>query len=220
MGFNFQTLWARVENVTGRYRQLGGPQTLDNVVALRVAPTGTDDASEQAPLRVIGDDANAAPAEPLLGVAARLQGFTGQSFYALRTQSAETVDLTDDASNVLTVAKKSERSAADVPALATIATVTISGSGAGTRNITTGITATLACDAAAAGPIVVTLTDSNDGVIWAATLAAPANGSAIVALSGLSIVGSENGDQTLAFAAAGPAGSQQTVAMTGYTTAT
>lgn len=218
-GFNMAGLWARLENARARWLPIGGPATLDGMIALRVAPTATDASSEQQPFLAIEDNANGADPQTLLGVAARLQGFDGDLFHALRTMSPSVADQTDDAPGILVTAKKTERSATDTPAAAVAATLTASGAGAGTRNITTAICVTLACDAAAAAPIVVTLTDSNDGVLWSAALAAPANGTAVVSLTGLSIVGSDNGDQTLAFAAAGPAGSRQTVSMTGYVTA-
>lgn len=218
MRFNFANLWAKLENVKARYLPIGGPATLDGVIALRVAPTATDASFEQQPFLAIGDDANGEAPQTLLGVAARMQGFDGQFFYAVRTMSFDVAQQTDDAPGVLVTAKKTDWSQAHVPAAATIATTQRAAPGAGQCHVITGITACIAAAAAATGPLIVTLVDSS-GTRWAGTVSAPVQGSGLIVISGLSIACAENSAVTLAFGAAGAAGSQETVALQGYTTA-
>jgi hypothetical protein len=101
------------------------------------------------------------------------------------------------------------------PAVATQATKTVAAV-AKFRHIAVGIFASIACAAAAQTPILVHLRDGAAGagtILASFALAAPVNGFASIELTDLAIPGSENTAMTLEFAAAGVAGSQQTVTL-------
>lgn len=104
------------------------------------------------------------------------------------------------------------------PAVAAQATVTRAAAGVGVRNICRSITACVAAAGTPQTPIQAVLRDGASGVgdvLWSGVLAAPANSGGVVALPGLSIVGSANTPMTLEFTGAGVAGSYETVAMSG-----
>lgn len=106
-----------------------------------------------------------------------------------------------------------------VPSTATQATKT-KAAVAAQRHVCSSITASISCGATAQTPILVYLRDGATGVgtiLWAATLAAPANGASGISVTGLSIVGSVNTGMTLEFSAAGATATQQTVTLGGYT---
>jgi hypothetical protein len=78
------------------------------------------------------------------------------------------------------------------------------------------ISVSIAAGAAAQGPITVVLRDGATGVgtiKWSKTLSAPANGSASVDPSGLSIVGTRGNQMTLEFTAGGAANTIQDVTL-------
>lgn len=104
------------------------------------------------------------------------------------------------------------------PAAATQATISQAAAGTGLRNVCRSITATIAVVGTPQTPIAVYLRDGATGagtIKWTAKLAAPANGCAVLAVSDLWIVGSENTAMTLEFEGAGVANSEAAVAMTG-----
>lgn len=99
------------------------------------------------------------------------------------------------------------------------ATVTQVAGDAGVRNVCRSITATVACGATAQTPLSVFLRDGATGVgaiLWQAVLAAPADGSGIVNVSDLEIVGSPATPMTLEFSAGGVAASLEAVSMSGF----
>lgn len=109
----------------------------------------------------------------------------------------------------------------NVPATAAQATVTQAAAGASTKNVCTSFCASVACGATAQTPILAYIRDGATGagtVLFAAALSAPANSTCVVALSGLSVVGSANTQMTVEFSAAGVAASQETISASGYTT--
>ena len=102
------------------------------------------------------------------------------------------------------------------PAAATQATIGAAAPGAGQRNVCVGITVSIAAGATAQTPIKVHLRDGATGagtIKWSATLSAPINSSAAIALSNLSIPGTANTVMTLEFAGAGVAASEQSVSL-------
>lgn len=84
------------------------------------------------------------------------------------------------------------------------------------RHVAVGIIASIACGATAQGPILLHLRDGASGVgtiLASFALSAPVNGCAWIELSDIAIPGTENTAMTLEFAAAGAAGTQQTVTL-------
>lgn len=107
---------------------------------------------------------------------------------------------------------------AHAPAAAAQATIT-KAAVAGARHVCNAITATIACDSTAQTPITVYLRDGATGagtVIWAGTVAAPANGLGGVCVTGLNIIGTVNTAMTLEFSAAGVTASVEAVSLSGY----
>jgi hypothetical protein len=105
------------------------------------------------------------------------------------------------------------------PAAATQATCSKAAGSANVQHVCTAITASIACGATAQTPIHAYLRDGATGagtILWSAVLAAPANGTAGVSLTGLNIVGSAGTAMTLEFEAAGVAASVESVALSGY----
>jgi hypothetical protein len=118
-----------------------------------------------------------------------------------------------------TVSKINEWTAVHAPTTATQATITKAAGGAGVRHVCKVITATLACGATAQTPIQVYLRDGATGagtILWAATVAAIANGFASILFDNLSITGSANTAMTLEFSGAGVAASQEIVTLAGF----
>lgn len=147
----------------------------------------------------------------------RLQGFTGSNFDRVRTASSGNVAALTGRGATLTAAPGNWSIYHD-PADNVRATVTRSAGGSGVRLVCTSICASLSGTAASA-LVKVYLRNGASGVgpiLWAANMIVPANGHAVIALSGLSIVGSANTAMTLEFDAAGGVGTQETVALTGY----
>lgn len=158
----------------------------------------------------------------ILGVGARLQAFAGSAGWnQVRASSEEAhAEVLGGSTQVgLIVTKLANFSIHHDPAAAAQATVTKAAAGLGMRHICTSIHATLNAGAAATGIIKVYLRDGAAGVgpiLWSAAVQAPAAGHVQVSLSDLSILGSANTAMTLEFSAAGGAGSQENVALTGY----
>jgi hypothetical protein len=108
-----------------------------------------------------------------------------------------------------------------VPSTATLATITKSAGGSGVRHVCNSITATVATGATAQTPILVYLRDgatTAGTILWAGTLSAPANSAGVLAVTGLSIVGTANTAMCLEFSAAGVTASQCVVTLGGYST--
>jgi hypothetical protein len=106
-----------------------------------------------------------------------------------------------------------------VPATATQATITKAAGGANVRHVCKVISATIACGATAQTPIQIYLRDGATGVgtiLWAASVAAPADGVGGVMFDSLSIMGSANTAMTLEFSAAGVTASQEVVTLAGF----
>jgi len=118
-----------------------------------------------------------------------------------------------------TVAKINEWSVNNVPSTATQATVTKAAAGAGIRHVCKVISATIACGATAQTPIQIYLRDGATGtgtILWAATVAAPADGVGGIMFDNLNIMGSANTAMTLEFSGAGVTASQQVVTLAGF----
>ena len=106
------------------------------------------------------------------------------------------------------------------PAAATQATCTKAAATDGSRHICRGVSVAIAAGATPQTPIRVVLRDGAPGagtILWSKTLAVPANQSASVDLSPLTIVGSVNTAMTLEFTGAGVAASQEDVTLFGVT---
>lgn len=107
------------------------------------------------------------------------------------------------------------------PVAATQATASQAAGGAGVRNVCQSISATFATGATAqAAALILNLRDGISGagsIRWSKQIILPANGVWEVNISGLNIVGSVATAMTLEFAAAGAAGTFESVSMTGTT---
>jgi hypothetical protein len=107
------------------------------------------------------------------------------------------------------------------PAAATKATITKAAGGTGVRHVATMISATIACDSTAQTPLNVYLRDGATGagtILWAGTVAAPANGNGGVAVPLPNVAGTENTAMTLEFSAAGVTASVEAVTLCGFDT--
>lgn len=174
-------------------------------------------------LRTVVDNADNSAANTTgnLGVMAKLMGFDGTNWDRLRTVSASNQATTSSLPGVQLVAQNGNWSEFSFPATNTVATVTRAAAGAGLRHILTSLHFSLAGAAAAAAGIVQCVV--RDGatavgtVIWSGVLTAPITGIGEISLSGLSLPGTANTAMTIEFAAAGGAGTQEAVTMTGYT---
>lgn len=104
------------------------------------------------------------------------------------------------------------------PSSATKATIS-KAAVAGIRHVCESITVSIAAGATAQTPVGVVLRDGATGagtILWSAKLAAPVDGCAVIALSGLNIMGSVDTAMTLEFAAAGVTASEEAVSMAGH----
>lgn len=221
MGFNFSTLWARVENVVARYRQLGGPQTLDNIVSLRVAPTATGPDAEQETFRAIDDNEVGATPARLLGVVARLQGYDDNEFNALRTQSAAVAGDTDNARGVLVVAQKTAWTVVANPVAGIQAAAGKAPPGLGACHVITGLIASLDDDGTGVLPDRIELLDGDSVAYLVTHMGLPAGSGEPCArfqVTGLHIVLPPNQQAVWRFAGAPPGTARQSVTMIGYTT--
>lgn len=156
-----------------------------------------------------------------LQVAACGFGFNGTAFDRLKTGSAANAAANSSA-GVLLVTPTGEWAVNHTPAAATQATITKAAGGAGVRHVCKSITATfIGLAAAAEATVLVNLRDGATGagtILWSTRLLVTGTtGSETgVTISNLNIVGSDNTDMTLEFAAAGAANTFESVAMTGY----
>jgi hypothetical protein len=205
------------EATKDRIGPIGGPVMPAGIIALRVAPSAVDGLGNQIPLNMANDDGDDGTVlGQALATVARVQIWNGVDGYDRALgMSAEAQALVAGRRGVAIAGKPGEWSEIGNPAVATLATCTRAAGGVGVRHVVTGISACLAAAAAAAGPVKVTLTDGVT-VRWVGALAAPVQGVAVIAIDGLAIVCNANSAVTLAFAAAGAAGSQETVTLTGY----
>lgn len=137
---------------------------------------------------------------------------------ALTTATAANLAAALGTSSLL-VASPGDWTVVHAPGAAAQATATKAAGGAGVRHVCTSISATIACGATAQTPLNVFLRDGVTGAgtpIWAASIAAPVNGTGILSFDGLSIVGSANTAMTLEFSAAGVAASVEAVTVCGF----
>jgi len=107
----------------------------------------------------------------------------------------------------------------NTPAAATQATISKAASGAGARHVATSISACTAQTAAGQTPIAINLRDGATGagtILRTWKIATVLGDSRCIDISNLSIIGSINTAMTIEFAAAGVAGSEQTVNMSGF----
>jgi hypothetical protein len=113
-----------------------------------------------------------------------------------------------------------EWSIAHEPAANTVATITRAAV-AGQKHWVTSITASMVGDVAASSIVFVRLRDSTTGagnILWSCALRGTVTSGNQIMLTGLNIEGVSGQAVTLEFSGAGGAATQQTVAMTGYTT--
>lgn len=102
------------------------------------------------------------------------------------------------------------------------AAATISrGAVTGQKHWVTSITASMVGDVAASAIVFVRLRDSTTGagnILWSAALRGTVTSGNVISISNLNIEGVAGQAVTLEFSGAGGAATQQSVAMTGYTT--
>lgn len=209
------------EDQKEQWGPLGGPQTAAGVIAMRVAPAAQNGSGAYAGLAAGTDasDGQASKGDVCLVTQPRqvLYNASNSSWNRMREASAATQAATTSRAGVQAVAKAGDWSEVHAPAAATQATVTRAAGGAGVRHVCTGIYACISAAAAPVGPVQVTLLDGA-AAVWVGTLAAVAGDSKQLTVDGLSITGTANTAMTLQFAAAGAAGSFETVTLTGYST--
>lgn len=134
--------------------------------------------------------------------------------------SATSLTATTSLGTTLTV-PHSTWSVTNTPAAATQATASRAAGAAGVRHVATTVTVCLAAGATAQTPVVVNLRDGATGagtVLRSWAISAPVNDSKCADLSGLAMIGTAATAMTIEFAAAGVAGSQETVTLTGFST--
>lgn len=105
------------------------------------------------------------------------------------------------------------------PATNVTATVTKAAGGAGVRHILTGVHFSLSGAAALATALLQCTVLDGAAVLFTGVLSAPANSTGVISNNGLSLVGTANTAMTIQFSAAGGAGTQESVTMTGYSAA-
>lgn len=200
---------------------MGGPVTPLGLVAPVVTMQGIDADEAAAAVRVVSDGTDAQGPAGLAALlsAARVQFFNRSAGVWDRASAADATTQGDTTSKtgIQVTAKASEWTAVGEPAAAAQATATRAAGGAGVVHVCTGLTLCLAAGATAGGPIKVRLLDGA-ATLWVGALSAPAQGTGVIALDGLALVGTANTAMTLRFDAAGPAGSQETVTLHGYST--
>lgn len=114
----------------------------------------------------------------------------------------------------------SQWSIAHEPATNTVATISRPAV-AGQKHWVTSIAASIVGDVAASSIVFVRLRDSTTGagnIIWSAALRGTVTSGNQIMVDGLNIEGISGQAVTLEFSGAGGAGTQESVAMTGYTT--
>lgn len=139
----------------------------------------------------------------------------------LRTASAGNLTTTTLGPAILATAPVSTWSVTNTPAAAAQATASQAAGAAGVRHVATTVTACLAAGATAQTPVVVNLRDGATGagtVLRSWAISAPVNSSQCVDLPGLAMLGTAATAMTIEFAAAGAAGTQETVTLTGFST--
>ncbi len=144
--------------------------------------------------------------------------FDGVNYDVARGVSPANLTATTSTGIQLT-APVSTWSVTNTPGLAAQATASQAAGAVGVRHVATTVTACLAAGAAAQTPVVVNLRDGATGagtVLRSWAISAPVNDSHCVDLSGLAMIGTAATAMTIEFAAAGVAGSQETVTLTGY----
>ncbi|MEN9924383.1 MAG: hypothetical protein RL268_509 [Pseudomonadota bacterium] len=202
--------------------QVGGPVDQNGIVVLRVQPTAQTNSGAVETQRIVSDssDAQAPIGEACLATQGRPMVYNARSnvWDRIREADGTTQGLTTSKVGVQVWAKASEWTEVHTPAAATQATITRAAGAAGVRHVCTGIVATLACAAAASGPLTVTLLDGA-AVRWAGVVSAPVQGCAVLQVDGMAIVGTAATAMTLQFSAAGAAGSLEAVTLMGYSTA-
>jgi hypothetical protein len=150
--------------------------------------------------------------------------FNGSSFDRGRSGSAANLALTGPTgggvSGTELVHLPGDWSINNTPAAATQATASRAAGAAGVRHVCTSISATLAAGATAqSSAAILNLRDGATGagtILWSKQVILPANGLWEVNIGGLNIVGSAATAMTLEFAAAGAAGTFESVALTGH----
>lgn len=171
-------------------------------------------------------DAVATGTTGLAGGVVRLTAFNNATYDRIRVQSNANAGL-DPQLGVALAAPPANWSITHAPAANTQATISRAAVN-GSRHICTSISATLSAQATAtSGDVQVNLRDGATGagtILWSQTVRVGGAGGAIadraiLQLSGLSIVGSNNTAMTLEFSAAGGANTFESVALTGYDTA-
>lgn len=107
------------------------------------------------------------------------------------------------------------------PAAATKATISKGAGAAGVRHVATAFSFTIAAGATAQTPLQIDIIDGASGGatrLWSGTIACPANGMGVVAMSGVAFYGTAATALTLEFSAAGAANTVQAVTLWGYST--
>lgn len=202
---------------------MGGPLLGSGVIALSVDLNARNALDATQPVNLIATrdstDGQVTQTAGVLLVQSRpmLYDAAADRWDRARAADATTQASTTAKDGVAVVAKASEWTATGEPAAATQATATRAAGGAGVVHVCTGLTVCLAAGATAAGPIKVRVLDGA-ATLWVGAMSAPVQGVGVIALDGLALVGTANTAMTLQFDAAGPAASQETVTLHGYST--
>ena len=194
---------------------------LSNLSALHIYDPVGDNWDRQ---RAIPDDADTQASLGIgtAGIIARLQAWNGATFDRLRAISAAVQASFAAHVGIQAVALAGNWSIQNDPAVNVQATIARAAGAAGVRHVCTSIFASFSAGATAGAAVKVYLRDGLTGagaILWSGSLAVAIGGTANIALSGLSIVGSAATAMTLEFAAAGGVTTFENVSLTGYTVA-
>lgn len=144
--------------------------------------------------------------------------FNGTLFVPLRASSGANQGAVANQVGAQLVAAVGTFGIQDQPAAATQATISRAAGGAGVRHIAVAVTVGIAA-VAAQPPLIFNLRDGASGagaILWSVRLTAPAGQGQVVALSGLSYIGTANTALTLESAAAPAATNFAFVSLGGY----
>lgn len=166
---------------------------------------------------VTGDGTHYQPAGD--AVARSIFAATGDATNAFKSATATNL-AAGSGTNAQLVAKPGMWAVSNTSTAAAQATVAQAAGGAGVKLVLDSVTVSLGAGAAAQTPITASVIQDAGGTpvtLWAATLAAPANGSGVVSASSLNIISTvANKALTVQFSAAGTTNTIQSVSMSGY----
>ncbi len=144
---------------------------------------------------------------------------TGSAAQVDRARSGSQINLATKQAPGALITTKPGQWTASAQATAGTPSASKAAGGAGVSHVCTGIVASVAAAATAQTPVIVNLRDGATGagtILATFALSAPANGTGIVSIAGLNIIGTANTAMTLEFAGATAAAVVGSVNLVGY----